>query len=202
MGKIKFNFNYQKATQALNKFALKEGGEINKMKALKLIYFADRYHLRKYGRLITNDYYVAMENGPVASQTRDVADTTCYIGEIEKEYADTYVESKGRYYLKSKTAPDNDVFSDSDIEAIEFAWEKFGKYDKYQLRDLTHDYPEWDEHKEALRLKPRSRVPMDLNKFFDDPQTDVDKCFALSDEDREIRREYLQDMIQIESIWR
>src|ERR1700683_762715 len=45
----------RKATQALNYFAcLSASGapfaEINKMKALKLLFFADRYHLRKYGR--------------------------------------------------------------------------------------------------------------------------------------------------------
>ena len=56
-------FDYKKATQALNFFALKEGGTINKMKALKLIYFADRYNLRKYGRPVRNDDYWAMGYG-------------------------------------------------------------------------------------------------------------------------------------------
>ncbi len=37
-------FDYKKATQALNFFAIKCGGKIDKMKALKLIFFADRYH--------------------------------------------------------------------------------------------------------------------------------------------------------------
>lgn len=53
-------FDYRKTTQALNFFAVKNGGHINKMRSIKLIYFADRFHLRKYGRPITNDEYFAM----------------------------------------------------------------------------------------------------------------------------------------------
>src|SRR5882724_2767190 len=68
-----FSFSHRKATQALNFFARKAGGRINKMKALKLVYFADRYHLRKYGRPVVGDEYLAMNYGPVASGTKDLA---------------------------------------------------------------------------------------------------------------------------------
>ena len=67
-----FQFAYKKATQALNFFAIENGGEIEKLHALKLIFFADRYHLRKYGRPITNDQYWAMRLGPVPSGTKDL----------------------------------------------------------------------------------------------------------------------------------
>lgn len=65
-----YQFAYRKAAQALNYFAIQNGGEIEKLQALKLIYFADRYHLRKYGRPITNDQYWAMNFGPVALPPR------------------------------------------------------------------------------------------------------------------------------------
>ena len=45
---------------------------LNKISILKLLFFADRYHLRKYGRTISNDSYCAMQNGPVASKTYDL----------------------------------------------------------------------------------------------------------------------------------
>jgi len=53
-------FAHRKATQALNVLARNSGGTISKLKALKLVFFADRYHLRKYGRAIINDRYFAM----------------------------------------------------------------------------------------------------------------------------------------------
>src|SRR3990167_7093267 len=66
--------SYKKATQALNFFAQKKDGKINKMKAIKLIYLADRLHLRKYGRPIVGDAYWAMKLGPVGSRTKRVAE--------------------------------------------------------------------------------------------------------------------------------
>jgi uncharacterized phage-associated protein len=199
--KINSTFNYRKATQALNQFALKAGGKINKMKALKLVYFADRYHLRKYGRLITNDAYVAMKNGAVPSSTRDIVQKTRFIGTQEKDYANHFILTND-YDLESKRPPDDDVFSQSDIEAIEFAWEQFGHLGKYAIAQLTHEYPEWIVHKEALNHKPRSRIPMDINKFFGDPSADVDKCFELNSTDKELRIEYLKEIAYAESLWR
>jgi hypothetical protein len=52
-----FHFAYKKAAQTINYFAIQNGGEIDKLHALKRVYFDDRFHLRKYGRLITNDQY-------------------------------------------------------------------------------------------------------------------------------------------------
>jgi len=199
--KINSTFNYKKATQALNRFALKSGGKINKMKASKLVYFADRYHLRKYGRLITNDNYVAMKNGAVPSSTRDILQKTGFIGTREKDYANRFILTTG-YDLESNVSPDDNVFSQSDIEAIQFAWRRFGHLGKYAIAQLTHKYPEWIVHEETLNHKPRSRVPMDINKFFGDPSANVDKCFALSSKDKSLRIEYLKEMAYIESLWR
>jgi len=39
---------------------------------LKIIYFADKKHLSLYGRFISGDSYIAMNNGPVPSQSYDI----------------------------------------------------------------------------------------------------------------------------------
>jgi len=44
--KMLLEFDYKKATQAINYLVKKEGGTIDKLKLIKLVYFADRYHLR------------------------------------------------------------------------------------------------------------------------------------------------------------
>ncbi len=82
---IHFNFDLKKAAQSLNCLAKKSGGRINKMKAIKLIYFADRYYLRKYGRPVANDEYVAMGYGPVGSKTKDIAENTSFLDTIETD---------------------------------------------------------------------------------------------------------------------
>jgi uncharacterized phage-associated protein len=196
-----FNFDYKKTTQSLNLFAFKSGGTINRMKAFKLIYLADRYHLRKYSRLITNDTYFAMDNGPVASGVKDIAEESDYIGRDERNYASKYIAVAPPYDLVSKKPTDTDVFSDSDIEAINYAWDKFGHLDEWAIVDLTHKYPDWYKHELSLKLL-NSRIQMDLNDFFDDSKFKVDKCFELTDEVRKIRREQLEEMLHLESIWR
>ena len=84
------SFDYKKTTQALNFFARKNDCKQNKLKALKLIFFADRYHIRKFGRPITNDKYEAMEYGPVPSNAKDLAEMNDFLGAEERVYAKIY----------------------------------------------------------------------------------------------------------------
>ena len=58
--KMLLEFDYKKATQAINYLTKKEGGQIDKLKLIKLIYLADRYHLRRYGRRVVNYADLAM----------------------------------------------------------------------------------------------------------------------------------------------
>lgn len=180
-------------------FADKSGGRINRMKALKLIYLADRYHLRKYGRLITNDTYFAMDNGPVASGAKDLAEESDFSSREAQNYASNYIESSTKYDFVSKKPVDKAELSSSDWEALDYAWDRFGHLDEWGIVDLTHKYPDWEKHKLSLKLV--DRVQMDLNDFLDDPALQVDKCFELTDKDRQIRREQLEEALAIESIW-
>src|SRR5688572_28382921 len=45
--------------------------QIKYIRLIKLLYMADREAWTRYGRPITGDTYVAMEHGPVLSQTYD-----------------------------------------------------------------------------------------------------------------------------------
>src|SRR5437870_7439541 len=149
-----FSFSHRKATQALNFFARKSGGSINKMKALKLVYFADRYHLRKYGRPVVGDEYVAMNYGPVASGTKDLAEMSDFLGEEEERYAKRFIRpAESAITYASIHDVDEKVLSESDREALEFAWKRFGHVEKYTLAKLTHRYPDWKRHESSLRSK-------------------------------------------------
>jgi len=44
-------FDYKKAIQVINWFANKTNGQIDKLKLMKLIFLADREHMRRYGRI-------------------------------------------------------------------------------------------------------------------------------------------------------
>ncbi|HDY72671.1 MAG TPA: DUF4065 domain-containing protein [bacterium] len=169
--KTLLKFDYKKATQAINYFAKKEGGKIDKLKLIKLIYFADRYHLRKYGRPIMNDIYYAMRLGSVGTSVKDIAESSDFLSETEYNYAKEFISSKKENRIVSMADLDLDVFSKSDIEAFDYIYEKLGKYKASQLIDINHECPEWKKFKIRLESGEISREPMNYIDFFDNPKS-------------------------------
>src|SRR5437899_249948 len=66
-----FRFDPEKALQAIL-FVAHRIPEASFHQISKIIYFADKAHLQKYGRLICGDSYVAMKHGPVPSAIYDI----------------------------------------------------------------------------------------------------------------------------------
>ncbi len=111
---------YKKITQALN-YITRESmdGEINYMKALKLLYLAERLHLRKYGRLITNDHLVAMKKGTLGSQARDIAIQSEHLPYVVYQYSeDKLIRDVENYSIKVNN-DEVDRLSETDVECLE-----------------------------------------------------------------------------------
>jgi uncharacterized phage-associated protein len=194
----------RKATQALNYFAHKAASgapirEMNKMKALKLLFFADRYHLRKYGRPVSDCAYFAMKDGPVASEAKHVAEENPRLTMSAHAYSRRYVRRKG-YNFSSVADVDKNVLSETDIEALEFAWQNFGHYTQFQLRDITHHYPEWRRHARTLRQGSR-RVEMDYADFFEEPAAGYNVCHPLSAPERRVALDLFRDRQAFDARW-
>lgn len=196
-------FAFKKSTQAINYFAQKEKNCIlDKIKALKLLYFADRYHVRKYGRTITNDEYFAMNYGPVPSGAKDIIEGSTFLGDIEREYSSSYLEIIKDYNcVKSIKNVDESELSVSEIESLEFVWEKLGRIEKFDLADMTHKYPEWKKHEEQLKSGITSRIKMDLLDFLSDPTENIEKFYDLAPDEKEAKVAYLKELSVIESLW-
>ncbi|MFA6522344.1 MAG: Panacea domain-containing protein [Patescibacteria group bacterium] len=173
--KTVIEFDHEKATQALNFFARKEGGSISKLKVIKLIWLVDRYHLRKYGRPVTNDTYFAIELGPVGSTVKDLAEYSDFLAEEERTYLDRFLTcNREANTVTSKDEIDRDVLSDSDQEALETIYAHFGKLSQASLVRLSHEYPEWKKYESQLESGGASRVEMKLVDFFSNPSIDND----------------------------
>lgn len=198
---MNLTFAHKKATQALNYFASQSAGEINKLKALKLIYFADRYHLRTYGRPITNDRYLAMNYGPVASSCKDLAEMSDFLGSEESDYAKRFLSPSGHDY-KSIAKSDTSEFSETDLEALAFAWSKYGNMSEFDLAEKTHQFPEWKQHEDRLQSPSESRIPMHYKDFIDNPPKGVDSLEPLSPDTQEDLRDQIDELHTIESVWR
>jgi uncharacterized phage-associated protein len=195
----------RKSTQALNYFAHKAASgapirKLNKMKALKLLFFADRYHVRKYGRPVSNCAYFAMKHGPVASEAKNVAEESPRLDSHSRSYARRFIRRNDSYHFSSVGNVDQSVLSKTDCEALDFAWQTFGHYSEFRLRDITHHYPEWKRHARTLRSGQR-RVALDCSDFFADPDTGYNPCHELSAKDRENALDLFRDRQAFDARW-
>lgn len=162
--------DYKVIIQAINYLAKKAGGSIDKIKLIKLLYLADKYHLRKYGRTITEDSYYAMEYGPVASTVLDILNNTLItndprsLAKINK-YITQYLEIQ-KNTIRSKEKVDFAYLSKSDIEALNFVYEKVGNMPSFDLSKYTHKTPEYKKHEEVLIRGKKKRAPMNFEEWF------------------------------------
>lgn len=161
--------DYKKITQALSYIAGKNGGAINYMKAIKLVYLSDRLHLRKYGRLITNDQMVGMKNGTVGSQTKDVATLN---GDFLPYSAYQYAEDnlvKDNFIIKTQRKTMEDL-SETDIECLDVIFDKLGSINEFDLANkVTHDLPEWKRHEYEIVTEGKTCVDIDELDMFKSP---------------------------------
>ena len=75
----------RKIIQALAYIAYHQPGhKVNSMKAYKLLWLADRYHLRQYGRTITGD------------NAKNVVEHQATHIPTDEEYRDKYIKRLGR----------------------------------------------------------------------------------------------------------
>lgn len=140
----------------------------NIMYLLKILFFADRYHLRNYGCLATDDTYYAMKNGPVASAAFNILRNNLPKNASNCEYIlleDVEVIDEHNVHIRLQG---DDELSDSFKEAIDFALEKYGSYDHFDLSDISHDYPEWKNYENRLKHGEK-RCEIQRDDFFDNP---------------------------------
>lgn len=200
------SFNYRKATQALNFLArCNKGNRISKLQALKLIYLADRYHLRKYGRLITGDQYFAMPMGPVASGVKDLAEHSDVLARPERTYAAAFIRpDPSRKIVHSVAAVDSDALSDTELEALRTVHDRFGVPSANRRLDLvhvTHLFPEWRRHE--TRVAVTSRECMDLEDFLQDaPDAGPHELVPLTVDQRDIRLREVRESAGFAAFWR
>lgn len=140
---MKFYVDKEKTIEALL-YIVARYGEVGRFHALKTLYYADREHLRLYGRPITGDRYIAMENGPVPSYAYNALKQQ--LPEPERQLAAGALSpgSSARHpTYRPHRDPDMSFFSRTDLECLDQAFEYCRRRSFGAISDETHDHLAW-----------------------------------------------------------
>lgn len=162
----------RKIIQALGYLVCQQTDEkIDNMKAYKLLWLADRYHLRQYGRTITGDEYFALPYGAVPSNAKCILEEQNTKLHHSKNWTDEYLSILPNHQYASKKEPDMSVFSDSDIQVLNLIIQNFNHLSALELSNLSHQFPEWKHYEKQLRNENGKKShKIDMNLFFENKE--------------------------------
>ncbi len=157
-------FNIEKAIQAVAHVLRSNSGRMDYIRALKLLYIAERRELKEAGHELVGNKLVAMKNGPLHSCLYDFCKG---VGQpSDQRRWNEFFETKG-YHLVAKVDPGVGKLSEYEIELISDVVDQHAEIDTWSLVELTHDFPEW------LKSYPdpseNTSRPIELSDLIDDP---------------------------------
>jgi len=149
---MRTRFREEKTTQAAARLLQLRGGTMSHLKLIKLLYLLDRAALVRWGRPVTYDSYFAMPHGPVLSFTLDrIHEPEVSAG----SYWDRYIAPKRNHEVSLRGECPRGQLSAAELELIGEIFERHGHKSRWELRDLTHTLPEWqDPQGSSRRIDP------------------------------------------------
>lgn len=154
----------------------------DKIYLVKLMYLADKYHLMHYGRTISGDNFIALENGPAGSRTMDVLEFDRHVLGKHMEYAKRlFAQGNGFEYLPGAGCSVDRLewLSESDIDALDFTINNFGNMDQWSVVDYTHKLPEWKKFEFLLKSGKSKQEKIKTDEVL---SITKDKYFSVSEE--------------------
>ena len=122
---------------------------LGKTKLMKLFYFLDFMHLKKYGTPITYDKYVHLEHGPIPSVIKNLVDSAS--NDLDNSLlSDTImIEHCDGLGMQRITAThpfiveDERYFSATEMEIMRSVCQRFGDKNTKFIKDAAHSEAPW-----------------------------------------------------------
>jgi uncharacterized phage-associated protein len=175
-------------TEAIH-YILCKIGPSEKLKLIKLLYLADKYHLQQFGRLITGDTYYAMPLGPVGSAAKDILedDLDQLFPNWDKDQVESLIKKGSKKYSFKAACLEYkyEMLSDSDKAALDYIINHFGKKTTNDLINYTHMFPEWKRYEDLFENKLTSREEIHQDELF----SKIDDSFNIDDSHISISKE-------------
>ena len=145
---ITFTLNAKKAIEAIIYLANKKP-EMTQYFFMKMMFYADKFHINKYGTPIIGDKYIKMSNGPVPSFVLDAIhmDGSKLTHDDYEEIKNSlcFKKSGNKIYTTAKRKAKMDYFSETDIECLDKAFDFCKDKNFTELKNITHKEPSWEQ---------------------------------------------------------
>lgn len=139
----RFPINWQKCIEGIHLLADRQPG-ITPFYVSKIFFFADKQHLLDWGRPVSGDRYIAMENGPVPSGVYDIIKKNEFLADTLLDEFDNRIRKQGRR-LYPRYPFQECALSRSDIQALEEALSRYSSMSFGALSHLSHQEPSWQD---------------------------------------------------------
>ncbi len=144
-------------------YILEKTGGIDYYHAFKILYFAERYHLAKWGGRIVPDEFCALQYGPVPTKLynaiRQISQPHDMLAD-ELSKAVRFAGEDAPYVLLPLRTSDKRYLSKSEIEALDKSTEENQALTFNQLKEKSHDIAWRDAYQLSSGLKPISPIEM------------------------------------------
>lgn len=163
---LRFAFNEWKCIDAIHYITTLKPG-ITQYHVSKVFFFADREHLKDWGRPISGDRYVAMEHGPVPSNIYDILKLNDGLPEEVVAYFSERIDQKKQGNLihcfpKKDAQFASKYLSETDKKYLENALDNYGSKGFGEIKTESHK----DVAYEKAWTAPGLNNEMDLRLWF------------------------------------
>ena len=153
-----YKYSTEKVANAIIYFLDNNIAHFGKTKLMKLMFFTDKLHLQKYGRVVFFDEYYKYERGPVAHLTLSIINS---INEVEKDDMEYYTKEfedilaiknindsneKITSFIAKKDFNKN-LFSRSELKVFDEIIKKYALLTKEEISDISHGLKEYSNTK-------------------------------------------------------
>lgn len=162
----RYTASASKALEVILWLSERSGNNIDIYHLVKAVFFADKWHIARFGRPILGDNYRAAMWGPLGQVVYNLLqkkpfEVLALGGNGELPFS----VLRGSFRVHADRGPNHDLLSDSDREALEFGWERVREKSFDDLVRETHADPAW------LRSEGET---MDYRDFLDDEDENVE----------------------------
>jgi uncharacterized phage-associated protein len=171
----RFRFNERKATAAAAFLLQQEGGTMDYMRLVKLLYLAERESLARLGHPLAGGAYDALDQGPILSRVVDLCKQ-----ESNGPWA-RQIERAGLWALGLRGAPNFGPLSPAEMAILEEIFKAHRDHDQWQLSRLMHGLPEWtDPRGSRIEIVPADllaalgKTPEQIHDILDEAVDDAE----------------------------